>query len=176
MNWKEILKIALDKEGNSYGQTEYLDGPLTGPAMVLAEKRQTPIYVVYDDVGPNDENGFIYDTLEEAKEEAKSDKIITVKPTDKKTLMVGLDLYRKMHKKDYEDYMSYNPDELKIIINDYLKGADQGYNDGSRLIHSLLQAALLASENLSFHGEDDENAKEQLKEVLEELDYMRDNY
>jgi hypothetical protein len=126
--------------------------------------------------GLSNENGIIYDTLEEAKENAKGGEIITVKPTDKKTLMVGLDLYRKMHKKDYEEYMSYKPNELQIIINDYLKGADQGYNDGSRLIYELLKDALLASENLSFHGEDNENAKEQLKEILEELDYMRDNY
>jgi len=175
MSWKEILKIALDKEGNSYGNDKWLEGPLTGPAMVLAEKRETPMYVLYLD----DEDGLMYDDLKQAEEASSKGggDITVIKPTDKKTLMVGLDLYRKMHKKDYEDYMKdYNPNEVQIIINDYLKGADQGYNGGSRLIYSFLQDALLASENLSFHGEDNENAKEQLKEVLEELDYMRDNY
>ena len=176
MNWKSILKLSLDKEGNTYAQGKYLDGPLTGPAMVLAEKRQTPIYVVYDKLGRSGEEGFIYDTLEEAKEDAKGGEIITVKPTDKKTLMVGLDLYRKMHKKDYNEYMSYDPNEVQNIINDYLKGADQGYSDGSRLIHYVLTEALLASKNLSYYGEDNENAKEQLEEILEELDYMKDNY
>ena len=180
MNWKSILKISLDKEGNTYSQGKYLYGPLTGPAMVLAEKRQTPIYVVYVESVLGSEDGFIYDTLEEAKEEAKEDasgtKIITVEPTDKKTLMLGLDLYRKMHKKDYNEYMSYDPNEVQNIINDYLKGADQGYSDGSRLIHYVLTEALLASKNLSYYGEDNENAKEQLEEILEELDYMKDNY
>ena len=43
MSWRDILKIALDKKGNSYGRPQWLDGPLTGPAMVLAEKRETTI-------------------------------------------------------------------------------------------------------------------------------------
>ncbi len=179
MSWKEILKIALDKEGNTYGQDKYLDGPLTGPAMVLAEKKQTPIYVVYDQVSYEGyQDGFLYDNLEEAKKVAKGNKIITVKPTDKKTLMIGLDLYEVAYnEQDFENFtQDFSPSAFGIVIDNYLKGKSTVYDSKSQLIYNALKDALLASRYFSGYEEDTEKVKEQLEEVLEELDWMKDTY
>ena len=171
MSWRDILKIALDKKGNSYGRPQWLDGPLTGPAMVLAEKRETPIYVIYLD----DEDGIMYDNLEEAKRWARGNKIITVSPTDKKTLMTGLDLYRVIaEEQDFDEQTDdVSPEALRISADKYLRGELKSYT-----VFNALENASYATQSFSgyYSAEDKEKVKEQLKEVMEELDYMRTAY
>jgi len=173
MSWREILKIALDTEGNSYGGDKWLEGPLTGPAMVLAEKRETPMYVIYLD----HEDGLMYDDLKQAKEVSSQGggDITVIKPTDKKTLMTGLNLYKVIAEGQDVDEQTkdYTPEALEVKIGEYLEGKVK-----SGIIYRALEAASYATSSFSgYYGSDDkEKVKEQLQEVLEELYYMSITY
>lgn len=165
MSWKDILKVSLDKEGNKYREPKHSEGPLTGPAMVLAEKARRPIYVVYTE--HYDEAGFLFNTLEEAKE-VDEGKIITVKETDKKTLMAAFKLYKEIAKEE-RVVDPLNPNKTQILINNYLSGKEEAT---SHDVHDELYDAIPHYSDVGDSLEM-EKLKMRLVEVLEEIHWMR---
>ncbi len=169
MSWKDILKVSLDKEGNKYREPKHLNAVLTGPAMVLAEKARRPIYVLsYEPHGGD--FGYMFDTLEEAKEMDKgNNKIITVKETDKKTLMAAFKLYKELAKEERTDETSaLNANKTQIEINNYLRGKEDAYAFN---VYEELEDAIQRYDD-GHDSLEEKKLKEQLKQALKEIDWM----
>ena len=170
MSWKNILKASLDAKGNSYSEPKWIDTDFLGPTMVLAEKRGTPLYVynLYSD----EQMGYLFDNLEEAQKFAENDKIITVEPSDRKTLLEGVSLYKKIEEIDFTDRLEdQDRNALQMLVDEFFRGK----NISPRLIYDYLYEALVVMTYGDVSMEEDpQKLKEQMQEIVEELEYLGD--
>jgi hypothetical protein len=171
MSWKNILKVSLDAEGNSYSEPKWIDEDnFLGPTMVLAEKRETPLYVYMVYNYSDEQAGYLFDNLEEAKKYAGNDKIITVEPSDRKTLLEGVSLYKKIQEIDFTDRLEdQERNTLQLLVDDFFRGK----NINPRRIYDYLDDALdvMTYGDVSME-EDPQKLKEQMQEIVEELEYL----
>lgn len=166
MSWKEILKASLDAKGNTYSETQWVDNFL-GPAMVLAEKRGIPLYGIKATSTFGDEiDGFIFDEMDDMT------NVITIQPTDKKTLLEGVSLYKKIQEIDFTDRLEdQDRNTFQMLVDNFFRGKEVSPNR----IYDYLDNALgvMTYGDVSME-EDPQKLKEQMQEILEELSYMED--
>lgn len=167
MSWKDILKLSFDTKGNTYESPKFEEGVL-GPAMALAEKRNSTLYLALSQ-GYSDNDGFIFDSLEEANSERK-DEVITIKPTDKKTLLEGVSLYKKIKEKlDFNGKLKdQSKNALPMLVDNFFRGRE--------VVPEKIYFYLDEAYNVAFAAKlddlDSEKLTEQMQEILEELEYL----
>ena len=135
--------------------------------MVLAEKKGIPLYGLRYD--RSDIDGYIFDELDEADD---INDFITIQPTDKKTLLEGISLYKKIQEIDFTDTLEdQGKNTLQMLVDNFFRGKEVS----PRRIYDYLKDALdvMKFSDVALE-EDPKKLKEQMEEILEELSYMED--